>query len=617
MEFSKNQTLAIEHGAGPALVLAVPGAGKTTVLIHRTHNLISNKQITPENILSITFSRASAMDMQQRYIKTFGTVNKPEFSTIHAFCYRIIKDFSRERSRSFRLIEEDNSRNNKFNIVKNLYLSHNGYQITEEKLENFFGHAGYIKNMMTDPVEYSRAVSTDVENFIDIFTEYEEIKKENRLIDFDDMLGIAHRILLKFPDILDKYRKKYQYIQLDEGQDTSKLQLAILKLLASPHNNLFIVADDDQSIYGFRGAYPDELLDFKNVFADGVLYFMEDNYRSTKNIVAVSNKFISQNKNRYSKIIQTQNPPKNPVKILKFRDMIDQYDHIVNALRKEYPISGSAILFRNNLSIVGLANSLKRSGIRFYVRDSRLKFFSHWLVNDVMNFLKLAENPKDETAFEAIYFKMKGYISKKMMLHVNKGDSNLTVFKRLLTYPGLSEFYRKHINELELDFRRLHRMNPQKGIDFIADTLQYSVYLKENFQKSGYTFDYLSEMLYHLKSVARGCRDKDDFASMLKELETSIAGANRSQSGVTLSTIHSAKGLEFDNVFLIDLIEGELPSQSSLEDLSKGIFTTYEEERRIFYVGMTRAKINLELISYGTFNGSKLKSSRFLDELQS
>ncbi|MDX9916446.1 MAG: ATP-dependent helicase [Gudongella sp.] len=617
MEFSKNQTLAIEHGAGPALVLAVPGAGKTTVLIHRTHNLISNKQITPENILSITFSRASAMDMQQRYIKIFGTVNKPEFSTIHAFCYRIIKDFSRERSRSFRLIEEDNSKNNKFNIVKNLYLSHNGYPITEEKLENFFGHAGYIKNMMTDPVEYSRAVSTDVENFLDIFTEYEEIKKRNRLIDFDDMLGIAHRILLKFPDILDKYRIKYQYIQLDEGQDTSKLQLAILKLLASPHNNLFIVADDDQSIYGFRGAYPDELLDFKNVFADGVLYFMEDNYRSTKNIVAVSNKFISQNKNRYSKIIQTQNPPKNPVKILKFRDMTDQYDHIVNALRKEYPISGSAILFRNNLSIVGLANSLKRSGIHFYVRDSRLKFFSHWLVNDVMNFLKLAENPKDETSFEAIYFKMKGYISKKMMLHVNKGDSNLTVFKRLLTYPGLSEFYRKHINELELDFRRLNRMNPQKGIDFIADTLQYSVYLKENSQKSGYTFDYLSEMLYHLKSVARGCRDKDDFASMLKELETSIAGANRTQTGVTLSTIHSAKGLEFDNVFLIDLIEGELPSQSSLEDLSKGIFTTYEEERRIFYVGMTRAKINLELISYATFNGSKLKSSRFLDELQS
>jgi DNA helicase-2/ATP-dependent DNA helicase PcrA len=616
MDFSKEQSAAMSHGDGPALVLAVPGAGKTTVLIHRTNNLIMNSGIKQEQILSITFSRASASDMAYRYKKTFNSLLMPVFSTIHAFCFGIVRDFSKSSGKSFHLIEDENGKFNKFNIVRDLYEKMNKYQITEEKLESFFSHTGYIKNMMMESKDYLSGKSIDVEGFSEIFEAYEEFKKQNRLIDFDDMLGIAYRLLLRHPKLLNHYRVKFPYIQLDEGQDTSKLQLTILKLLAHPKNNLFIVADDDQSIYGFRGAHPDGLLTFTEDYPDGKLYFMEDNYRSTQNIVSVSDKFIAQNTGRYRKSVKTSNPPKEPVQILRFRTIDDQYKHLAEALKSSRSIKDAAILYRNNLSAVGVANALECSGISFHVRDSRLKFFNHWLLSDVSAFLNFAANPADKASFEVIYYKMKGYISKKMMLFAVSGSKDTQIFKKLRSYPGLPEFYKKQINELELDFRKLARFKPESAIRHIQDKLQYEAYLKENSQRSGYTYEYLKEMLYHLKSIAAGCQDSEAFRDRLKHLEIKFTETAKTREGVALSTIHSAKGLEFDNVFIVDLVEGEFPSQSSIEELSKGSPAAYEEERRIFYVGMTRARSKLELLSYLSVDETKTDSSRFLDELQ-
>lgn len=616
MNFSKEQSTTMKHVDGPALVLAVPGAGKTTVLINRT-NILIKQGIDPNNILSITFSRASAYDMASRYKNTFGSELMPKFSTIHAFCFGILKDFSKKTGKTFTLIEDESNQFNKLSIVRDLYLNITGYQITEEKLESFFSHTGYIKNMMMPVDDFLAEKSSDIENFKTLFEAYEEYKRNKRLIDFDDMLGIAHRLLIRHPKMLSHYKSCYPYIQLDEGQDTSKLQLTILKILASPKNNLFIVADDDQSIYGFRGAHPEGLLSFTQDYPDGRLYFMENNFRSTKNIVAVSNRFIYQNSKRYNKTIKTHNPSKDPVQILKFKTIEDQYKHLVKTLEKPEIGKSSAILYRNNLSAVGVANALQDAGITFHVRDSRLRFFNHWLLSDLVDFLNLAANLNDKTAFESIYFKMKGYISKKMMQYAVTGNMDENIFKRLKSYPGISEFYRKQINELELDFRRLKQMNPEDSIRYIKDVLQYEAYLKENSQRSGYTLDYLKEMIYHLSSIAKGCNDPTSFFDKLKDLEAIFTDKYHAKDGVALSTIHSAKGLEFNNVFIVDLLEGEFPSQNSIEELSKGKTESYEEERRIFYVGMTRAKTKLELISYEAIDSECYKTSRFLEELQS
>ena len=265
MELSLNQEKAINHVNGPALVLAVPGAGKTTVIIHRTINLISNHRVNPDKILSITFSKSSAMDMKNRFEKMYPGFNRTgiKFSTIHSFCYGLIREYAYIKKTDYKLIEEEKNAFNKYNLLKKIYLEINNEYITEEKLEILISAISYIKNMMINPNDFINANKIEIDNFLRIYTVYENYKKRHNLLDFDDMLTISLEILNSNKYLLAKYRDKYNYIQLDEGQDTSKIQMEIIRLLASPKDNLFIVADDDQSIYGFRGAYPQGLFDFK------------------------------------------------------------------------------------------------------------------------------------------------------------------------------------------------------------------------------------------------------------------------------------------------------------------------------------------------------------------
>lgn len=337
MNLSIEQEEAINHLNGPALVLAVPGAGKTTVLIHRTKELINKHGTNPDRILSITFSKASALDMKDRFMNIFPDLphNLVKFSTIHAFCFSLIREFSYINKTTYRLIEDDKNQLNKYSLLKKIYLDLNKDYITEEKLDSLLNSIGYIKNMMISPEEFLKNNKTDIERFLDIYKIYDDYKRKNNLIDFDDMLTISLEILYDNKYLLDKYRKKYDYFQLDEGQDTSNVQLTIIKLLAHPNNNLFIVADDDQSIYGFRGASPKSLLEFNKNYTNGKLFFMEKNYRSTKNIVSICNKFIKTNKLRYNKEISTDNNYLEPINIVKVKNMIDQYKILMNDLKNQ------------------------------------------------------------------------------------------------------------------------------------------------------------------------------------------------------------------------------------------------------------------------------------------
>lgn len=616
MKLSIEQNQAINHIDGPALVLAVPGAGKTTVLIHRTYNLITNQGVNPEKILSITFSKASAMDMKERFNTIFPDIPSPlvKFSTIHAFCFSLIKEYSFINKISYRLIEDDKNELNKYTLLKAIFLKLNKEHITEERLDSLLSSIGYIKNMMITPDSFKKNNRVDIDNFVEIYNIYEDYKRRNFLLDFDDMLTISMEILNDNPYLLKKYRDKYDYFQLDEGQDTSKIQLSIIKLLASPKNNLFIVADDDQSIYGFRGAFPKGLLEFNKEFNNGKLYFMEKNYRSTKNIVSICNKFIKTNKERYKKEIYTDNDFLEPIDIIKVKNIKDQYKIILDSL-KDKDLSDCCILYRNNLSSVGLIEILERSKIPFYMRDTKLRFFNHWILTDILSFMDFASDTSNLEIYESIYYKARGYIAKKHINFAKTLDYSIPVFDRIKEYPNLNEFYIKTLRDLKHDFKRLSKLKPFEAIEFIQKELEYDEYLKENSMKFGYTYDTAKTILYYLQLISKNSGDLNEFKGRLAHLKYLSLNSKNNKGSLTLSTIHSAKGLEFDSVYMVDLVEGDFPSISSIEAIEKGNMELLEEERRLFYVGMTRAKKHLTLITTKNLGDKELEPSRFLDEI--
>lgn len=617
MDLSKEQERAAQHINGPALILAVPGAGKTTVLIHRTVDLILNHNVRPDRILSITFSRASARDMKRRFNENYKDITSIpiSFSTIHSFCFNLIREYSYINNLKFILIEGDKAPVNKFTLIKQIYLRTNKSHITEEKLESLINSIGYIKNMMMTVDEFIEDKKPGIDGFKIIFEEYEKYKKHNNLIDFDDMLTLTLDILNKNKLILEKYRNKYDFIQLDEGQDTSKIQMEILKCIAYPKNNLFVVADDDQSIYGFRGSDPKGLLNFKDIYPDAKIFFMEKNYRSSKNIVSVCNKFIASNTLRYDKIISTDNKFLEPINIVKVNSILDQYNYIIKDI-KDRDLNNSAILYRNNLSSIGIIDFLEKNDIGFYMRDVKVRFFNHWLVQDIINFIKFSQDTSKISIYEKIYYKKKGYISKKQLNYAKSLNYKWSVFDRIMKYPDIPIYYKSTLRELSSDFAKLSKLNPFDAISYIEYNLEYEKYLKENSIKFGYTFDSLKTILYYLKQIAKETDDLEGLIDRLKYLESLCLNSRNEKEGLTLSTIHSAKGLEFDRVYIVDLIDGHFPSSSSIDLHQKDMIEDLEEERRLFYVGMSRAKYHLSLLSVNNLGNQMVNPSRFLDELQ-
>ncbi|QQY80222.1 DNA helicase-2/ATP-dependent DNA helicase PcrA [Keratinibaculum paraultunense] len=618
MNLSKEQMKAMQHIKGPALVLAVPGSGKTTVLIHRTANLILNHKVHPDRILSITFSRASARDMKNRFNSLYGDISHIPvyFSTIHSFSYSVIREYAYKNRIKYTLIEDNKKNLNKYNILKNIYFSINNEYVADEKLETIINSIGYIKNMLITPEKFLSQYKINISNFKQIYRSYESYKRNNNLLDFDDMLTLAIEILNKDNHLLNKYRNRFQYIQVDEGQDTSKAQIEIIKIISHPKNNLFIVADDDQSIYGFRGAYPKGLFEFSKIYKNGKVFYMEQNYRSTKNIVNISNKFIKQNSLRYNKNIFTENDYLEPISIVKVNTVEEQYKYLLDDINSHKDYANTAILYRNNISAIGIIEYLDRDDLPFYMRDNKMNFFNHWIIDDILCFLKLAQNPTDIKAFENIYFKMKGFISKKQLNYIKTLNYNQSIFDRLLNCPGINSFYKENFLELKMDFKKLSKLPPSEGISYIEKNLKYKDYLKESCIKSKYTIDTLMTMLYFLKIIASKVKNLNELTGRIRYLEYITNKSTENKDGITLSTVHSAKGLEFERVYIVDLIDGDFPSTTSIDNFLKGNIESLEEERRLFYVGMTRAKKYLSLITINNRNGKEVKPSRFITELE-
>jgi len=623
VEMNDVQKEAICHPEGPLLLLATPGAGKTTVLNARILYLILRQGVNPENILALTFSKAAAKEMDVRFQKLYGLLVKRRvrFSTIHSFCYYIVRAYFQENRIAFTLIENEHGALSKNSVLKRLYEEINQTILTEDKLEELANAICFIKNSMISMVDVQK-MDTKVKDLRLIYEAYEHYKNNahqgNRLIDFDDMLTLSNQILEENPSILSRYQKQFPFVLTDESQDTSIIQNKIIEKVTKLSDNLFVVGDDDQSIFGFRSANPKYLLNFKTVHPSARILIMEQNYRSTPEIVKAANVFISGNQQRYKKTMFTDNPSNRTIRIHSFDYGYQQLHYIIKELKNKKLIGQTAILYRNNISAINLIDHLEGATLSFYVRDSGYKFFNHWVIKDILNFMRFSYSDKNVGILETIYSKFDSYISKHQLEYLKNQDQTISVFDHLAGLPNLPGFRKKNFQELKRQFKKLNAMNPLDALRYIRKELHYEKKLEEFSERLGLSMESFHGILATLENIAQGMKTHKDFADRLKHLEQLMyeSAGNKDNNAVTLSTLHSAKGLEFESVYMLDLVDGILPNLESLKGAEKKNMDSLEEERRLFYVGMTRAKKELELLTVENLNDQDVVESQFVGEVR-
>ncbi|MGV3464162.1 MAG: ATP-dependent helicase [Heyndrickxia sp.] len=618
------QRKAVQQTDNPLLLLASPGSGKTTTIIMRIGYLIEEKGVNPARIKSVTFSKASANDMKERFERFFPYLPPVDFSTIHSFAFEVVRDNFRKNGIAYQIIEGDLKEQlsgddkelplHKKIILRNLFKSIVGENITDDQLEELTTYISFIKNKMI-PLDKWSTVKVEVPEAEKIFREYETFKKtgyQKLLMDYDDMLAMAEKVLDQNKELLQFYQGRYDYVLTDESQDTSLVQHAIIEKLVKKHQNLCVVADDDQSIYSWRGAEPSYLLNFKKVYPNANILYMEQNYRSSKDIVDVANEFIKQNKHRYNKNMFTDNSSHHPIVFKHFQDYLQQAKYLVKEIHRADNFAEVSVLYRNNSSSIALMNEFDRAGIPFYMKDADNRFFSHWVVEDILNFMRMTFTDKRTDILEKIHLKFNGYISKRQMEKLKEIHNQESVFDNLLKYVPLQEYQVKLLTESKETFQQMKGMSPLHAIRVIRDRLGYEKAIEKMCERLGFRKEYLFGILNTLEEIALGLETMEEFASRLKYLESVLKHArfNKGKNVVTFSTFHSAKGLEFERVYMIDLIDGIIPSSDDYKSGAED--SAMEEAVRLFYVGMTRAKKHLELISYKERDGELVQESPFV-----
>jgi len=619
LNLTTQQKGAVIHDQGPLLLLAVPGAGKTTVLTVRIAYLIRVKRVDPRAILCLTFGRAAAKEMRERYLERFGvkadtenqTNKEIKFSTIHSFAYEVVRSAFRQRDTRFEIIEEQKGAESKTGVLRRIYEKHNASAITDEQLEGLQNIICYVKNTLRQPEEFKKA---DIKNFPLIYNDYEEYKRNSqpRLIDYDDMLSIAFQELNENTKCLEAYRKRFDYILTDESQDTSLLQHKIIEIVVKPKGNIFAVGDDDQSIFGFRAAEPEYLLNFEQTYPGAKILRMEQNFRSTPQIVDAARGFIRSNKLRFDKEMFTKNPAGDILRIEHFTGIREQYQFLVHELRSQKDLSKIGVLYRNNLSAICLAEELSRANIPFYMREAgKQKFFSHWVINDILNFLRFSFSDKSLPILEKIWSKLNCHIRKQQLDYLKQRAIDRSIFEILAEQPEVTSKRKNEYLELKKQFKVLNILPPAKAIRFIRSQLEYDKAIERICDSLGFSEEYIGSLLDILISIAQNEPAIVEFAKRLTLLEEQmkVSYKKKHSNAVTLSTMHSAKGLEWERVYLLDLVEGVIP-----ENDQRGQKELLEEERRLFYVGMTRAQQHLTLCSMDYYHNKHVKSSRFVRE---
>ena len=620
LSFTQQQLQAIETIDGPVLLLAVPGAGKTTVMVSRIASMIYEHGIAPSSILTITFSKAGARDMRRRYEGLFGQLEKetPLFCTIHSFCYQVVGSYCQATGGVAPQLIEARERSM---ALREIYQRINQEFLSEDLEEELVSNLSFIKNAMLrqEDVEQNekqpaekRVLETQIKNLWSIYKAYSNFKRDNGLMDFDDMLSYTLTILKKYPQILEYYQDRYPYLCVDEAQDTSKLQHAVIGLLAQKSQNLFLVGDGDQSIYRFRGACPENLLEFPKQYPKAKLLKMEENFRSTGEIVEHTNRFISFNKQRYPKNMFTHNERGGPIEVKKLHDFADQYHAAIEAYLAEP--GTTAFIYRNNLSAVPIADILDRNDVDFYIKEHKARLKNNYVVSDVLAFFSLSFDPKDFAAFSRIFYKTSSCLKRNMLSRIPQGPlmEGESYFDRMVTLCDENQNTGK-IRYISMMVEQLHKMDPVKAMECILYQIGYLGYLEFT---SGAGYSMQAQKLNILMSLASRVSTVEQFLDRIDELdEIVVQHAQRPQARLTLTTAHSAKGLEFDTVVLLDCMDDIFPAHSAVEKWKLGMEEEMEEEARLFYVACTRARKRL-VLPYANFSANTpAVPSRFLSRL--
>ncbi|MCR8657833.1 ATP-dependent helicase [Paenibacillus endoradicis] len=625
VQLNEVQQQAVEHFQGPLLLLASPGSGKTTTIIMRIGYLVSYHKVQAHQIIAVSFSKASARDMSLRYERFFPELPKVKFSTIHSLAFEIVIQGLRKQGISYEVIdgydkkldeevEDQEVRLHKNIILRQLYEKLFHEKLKDELLDELLSYISYVKNKMI-PSEQWNLVPCKVKQADELLRMYEQFKQsqDKLLLDFDDMLVYAEKTLREDLAIRNMYKRRYRFMLTDESQDTSLIQHHIIALLVEDHQNLCVVADDDQSIYSWRGAEPSYLLSFKEHYHSAVIMYMEQNYRSSQEIVTVANQFIRKNHNRYAKHMFTNNSARELIHIHDFPSVQEEINYIAGALQQSDQLQEVAVLYRNHYSSIMLVNELDRRGIPFYMKDGDDRFFSHWVVEDILNFMRLSYTDRRMDIFEKLAMKMNVYLSKQQILQCKQLHEQESIFELLLAKVKLNDYQPELIIRAQQTVQSLRDVNPVEAIRLIRNDLGYDKAIIGLCERLGFRKEYLMSILNSLEGIAEGQHTLEQFANRLKELEQAQKQAKnkKREAVVTLSTLHSAKGLEFNVVYMMDLVQQVIPSRTDQDSVE-----LMEEAARLFYVGMTRARHSLHLITLQKWQNERAKTSEFVQAVK-
>ena len=610
--YDKNQEKAIRHFKGPCLCIAGPGSGKTAVITARIKYLIDEMNVSPTNILVITFTKAAAVQMKQRFQQSIGGRSaRVTFGTFHAIFFTILKYAYHYTADN--IIKEDLKRQ----ILKDI-ISKTDLEIQDEN-EFINDIEAEISRVKGENMELSNYYSPNCsgEIFRKIFNSYNNALERRSLIDFDDMLIYCYELLSQRQDILRMWQKQYPFILIDEFQDINKVQYDVVKLLAKPYNNLFIVGDDDQSIYGFRGARPDIMQQFLKDYKDAVKYTLSINYRCSGNIVKAAGLVIKNNKNRFDKEITANNPDGEIVDIQEFGKLSEENDVIRNKIMENrnngMPYGEMAVLFRTNTQARALTSKLMEYNIPFVMKERIPNIYDHWIARDIFTYIKVALGSRERAAVMRIINRPKRYV------HRNAFSEPYVDFEELKHFYEDKEWMVERIEQLEYDLKMLSTLKPYAAINFIRCGIGYDDYIREYADYRGIRADDMINILDELQEEAKNHSDFDEWFDYIQQYGEELkeqAGKSQAmlngqepEDAVVIMTMHGAKGLEYECVFIPDVNEGVTPHNKAVIDADM------EEERRMFYVAMTRAKHYLHIYYVKERFNKEVDVSRFVEEI--
>lgn len=609
MSLNHAQTEAVAHNKGPCMVLAGPGSGKTLTIAKRIEYLIMKHKVRPEEILVITFTKYAAWEMKNRTRSICGPSSYAvTFGTFHGIYYGILK-WAYRLNQSNLLSDEE-----KYRILREILPGIDWDQepeADEEKdyLQELAIEIGNVKNNCMDIEEYE-PVKYTTEKFRKLYRTYEETKKKYRKIDFEDMLIQCRDLFMKRPDILKKWQEKFQYILVDEFQDVNQAQYDVVRMLAAPQDNLFVVGDDDQSVYGFRGAKPGIMKEFMKDYPTARQILLDVNYRSSGYIVKGALRVIGNNKIRFEKKIEAFREPDETVHVQEVKDPVQEAEYVLERIR-EYREKGvsyteMAVLYRTNVDARAMSELMTEYQIPFVMKEHLNNIYEHFIALDMISYLRLSQGEYDRKYFLQIANRPNRYLTRESMKTGN------------VSYESLRRYYRDkdwmvdRIDQLEWDMKMICDKTPYAAIQYIRKRMGYDEFLKEYaaYRKisSEDLFAVLEEIWQNSKgygTIKEWFEHIESYGKMLKEQNKK----NGEKEGVNLMTMHAAKGLEFDTVFVIEANEGSCPYKKATAD------EEIEEERRLFYVAMTRAKRKLVISYVKEKNGKDLLPSRFVSEL--